>query len=180
VRPFQNQNQNQPNKTQTNKPPNQPSMVVNNAYTVGFGYKLVVWLLAYKDFPMAFSYTVSSCWPPLPPPAPWLCSPSPLKPLLHPQYSSFHYFIPCVLVFKYIQCSFLEFHSHLNHSYNLSNSWLLFFFLRFVYLLYISTLLLSSDIPEEAIRSHYRWLWATMWLLGFELRTFGRAISALT
>jgi hypothetical protein len=47
-------------------------------------------------------------------------------------------------------------------------------------LLYISTLLLSSDTPEEGIRSHYRWLWATMWLLGFELRIFGREVSALT
>jgi hypothetical protein len=28
-------------------------------------------------------------------------------------------------------------------------------------------------------RFHYRWLWATMWLLGFELRTFRRAVSAL-
>ena len=34
--------------------------------------------------------------------------------------------------------------------------------------------------PEEGVRSHYGWLWATMWLLGFELRTFGRAVSALT
>jgi hypothetical protein len=25
----------------------------------------------------------------------------------------------------------------------------------------------------------YKWLWATMWLLGFELRTFGRAVGAL-
>jgi hypothetical protein len=33
--------------------------------------------------------------------------------------------------------------------------------------------------PEEGIRSHYRWLWATMWLLGIELRTSGRAVSAL-
>jgi hypothetical protein len=31
----------------------------------------------------------------------------------------------------------------------------------------------------EGIRSHYRWLWATMWLLGSELRTSGRAASAL-
>jgi hypothetical protein len=46
-------------------------------------------------------------------------------------------------------------------------------------LLYVSTLLLSSDAPEEGIRSHYEWLWATMWLLGFELRTFGRTVSAL-
>ena len=36
-----------------------------------------------------------------------------------------------------------------------------------------------SDIPEEGIRSQYRWLWATMWVLGFELRTSGRAASAL-
>jgi hypothetical protein len=28
--------------------------------------------------------------------------------------------------------------------------------------------------------SHYGWLWATMWLLGFELRTFRRSVSALT
>jgi hypothetical protein len=33
---------------------------------------------------------------------------------------------------------------------------------------------------EEDVRSHYRWLWATMWLLGFELKTFGRAVSVLT
>jgi hypothetical protein len=45
--------------------------------------------------------------------------------------------------------------------------------------MYLSTLSLSSDTPEEGIRPHYRWLWATMWLLGFELRTSGRAVSAL-
>jgi hypothetical protein len=45
--------------------------------------------------------------------------------------------------------------------------------------MYMSTLSLSSDTPEEGIRSHYRWLWATMWLLGIELRTSGRAVSAL-
>jgi len=39
--------------------------------------------------------------------------------------------------------------------------------------------LLSSDTPEEGIRSRYGWLWATMWLLGIELRTFGGAVSAL-
>jgi hypothetical protein len=43
----------------------------------------------------------------------------------------------------------------------------------------MSILLLSSDTPEEGIRSDYRWLWATMWLLGIELRTSRRAISAL-
>ena len=36
--------------------------------------------------------------------------------------------------------------------------------------MYMSTLLLSSDTPEEGVRSHYRWLGATMWLLGIELR----------
>jgi hypothetical protein len=45
--------------------------------------------------------------------------------------------------------------------------------------MYVSTLLLSSDTPEEGIGFHYRWLWATMWLLGFELRNFRRAVSAL-
>jgi len=33
-----------------------------------------------------------------------------------------------------------------------------FFFLRFIYFMYVSTLELSSDTPEEGIRSHYRWL----------------------
>jgi hypothetical protein len=42
------------------------------------------------------------------------------------------------------------------------------FFLRFIYS--SSTLSLSSDTPAEGIRSHYKWLWATMWLLGIELR----------
>jgi len=34
---------------------------------------------------------------------------------------------------------------------------------------------LSSDTPEEGMRSHYRGLWATIWLLETELRTSGRA-----
>jgi hypothetical protein len=33
-------------------------------------------------------------------------------------------------------------------------------------------------MPEGGIRSYYRWLWAAMWLLGFELGTFGRAICS--
>ena len=34
-------------------------------------------------------------------------------------------------------------------------------------------------MPEEGVRSHYRWLYATMWLLGIEVRTSGKAVSAL-
>jgi hypothetical protein len=45
--------------------------------------------------------------------------------------------------------------------------------------MYMRTLQGSSDTPEEGIGSLYRWLWATMWLLGIELRTFGRTVSAL-
>jgi hypothetical protein len=37
----------------------------------------------------------------------------------------------------------------------------------------------SSCTPEESIRSHHRWLWATMWLLRIELGTSGKASSAL-
>ena len=47
------------------------------------------------------------------------------------------------------------------------------FIYLFIYLMYVSTLLLSSDTPEEGIRS------ATMWLLGIELGTSGRAVGAL-
>jgi hypothetical protein len=52
-------------------------------------------------------------------------------------------------------------------------------FKRFIYLLYVSTLQLSSDTPKEGVRFYYGWLWATMWRLGFELMTFGRTVSAL-
>ena len=52
-------------------------------------------------------------------------------------------------------------------------------YILFIYFMYISTTLISSDIPEKGTRSHYRWLWAIMWLLGIELRTSGRAVSAL-
>jgi hypothetical protein len=50
---------------------------------------------------------------------------------------------------------------------------------KFIYLIYVSILSLSSDTPEEGIGAHYRWLWATMWLLGIELRTSGKAVSVL-
>ena len=40
-------------------------------------------------------------------------------------------------------------------------------------LLYVSTLSLASDTPEEGVRPHYGWL------LGFQLRTFRRAVGAL-
>ena len=48
----------------------------------------------------------------------------------------------------------------------------------FVCLIYVSAQLLSSDTPEEGTRSYYRWLWATMWLLGIELGT-SRRVSVL-
>jgi hypothetical protein len=48
-------------------------------------------------------------------------------------------------------------------------------FLKFIYM---STLMKSSDTSRKGIRSHYRWLWATMWLLEIELKTSGRTLSA--
>jgi len=53
----------------------------------------------------------------------------------------------------------------------------LFFFFK-IYFIYMSTLWLS-DRPEKGIGSHYRWLCATMWLLGIKFGTSGRAVSAL-
>jgi hypothetical protein len=32
---------------------------------------------------------------------------------------------------------------------------------------------------KKASDPHYRWLWVTMWLMGIELRTSGRAVSLL-
>jgi hypothetical protein len=49
-----------------------------------------------------------------------------------------------------------------------------------IYFIYVSTLSFSSDTPDEGIQSCYRWLWATMWLLGIELRTSGRAVGGLS
>ena len=50
----------------------------------------------------------------------------------------------------------------------------------FIYYLYEYTVAVS-DTLEEGIRSQYRWFGATMWLLGFELRTSRRAtVSALS
>ena len=68
----------------------------------------------------------------------------------------------------------------------LTNCFLFFFFKLFTLFIFFKDLFifivykyteLSSDTPEEGVRSHYGWLWATMWLLGFELRTFGRAVG---
>ena len=51
---------------------------------------------------------------------------------------------------------------------------------RFTYLLFIQySACMYACRQEESTRSHYRWLRATMWLLRIELRTFGRAGSAL-
>jgi hypothetical protein len=46
-------------------------------------------------------------------------------------------------------------------------------FLKDIYFMYMSTLSLSSDTPEENIKSHYKWL------LGIELRSSAKADSAL-
>jgi hypothetical protein len=44
----------------------------------------------------------------------------------------------------------------------------------------LATLELTSDTPEESVRSHYGCLGATMWLLGFELRTFSQCSYLLS
>jgi len=51
------------------------------------------------------------------------------------------------------------------------------YFFKDLFIIYKYTLSLSSDTPKEGIGSLYRWLWATMWLLGIELITSGRAVG---
>ena len=66
--------------------------------------------------------------------------------------------------------------------FSFSFLFLLYFSIPFfnIYLLYIHySVCLYACRPEECTRPHYRWLWATMWLPGIELRTFGRAGNAL-
>jgi hypothetical protein len=60
-------------------------------------------------------------------------------------------------------------------------SHLLFCFLfKKIYLFYVCEYTVAAfRHTEKGIRSHYRWLWATMWLLGIKLRTSGRAVGAL-
>jgi hypothetical protein len=48
-----------------------------------------------------------------------------------------------------------------------------------LFYVYECSICMYTLMSEEDIRSHYRWLWATMWLLGIELPTSGRAASAL-
>jgi hypothetical protein len=48
-------------------------------------------------------------------------------------------------------------------------------FFKFIYVCEYSAL--SSDTPAEDIIFHCRWLWATMWLLGIELRNPGKEQS---
>ena len=50
------------------------------------------------------------------------------------------------------------------------------------YLFIVWTFYLHADLHARRgyqHQIHYRWLWATMWLLGIELRTSRRAVSAL-
>ena len=48
---------------------------------------------------------------------------------------------------------------------------------RFIlFYVYQCSVCMCTCVPEEGTRSHYRWLRATMWLIGIELRTSGRAV----
>ena len=49
---------------------------------------------------------------------------------------------------------------------------------RFIYFMGVHCHCLQTP-QKRASDPIYRWLWATMWMLGFELRTSGRALSAL-
>jgi len=57
------------------------------------------------------------------------------------------------------------------------------FFCKFLFFFFFNLLHTHTHtptcMPEKGIRSQDRWLWATMWLLGIELRTSGRADSVL-
>ena len=84
--------------------------------------------------------------------------------------SSSHFIFSCNLLSKNAYWLRFSFFSFLPFFLSLS------LFLSFIY---ISTLMLSSETPEEGFGSHYRWLWATIWLLEIEPRATGRAASAL-
>jgi hypothetical protein len=55
----------------------------------------------------------------------------------------------------------------------------LFYYYLILFYGYECSICMYTNIPEEGLRSRYRWLWATMWLLGIELMISGKAASAL-
>ena len=71
----------------------------------------------------------------------------------------------------------------LNNNNNDNNIVIIIIIIIIILKIYLSCIQCSACMyacrPEEGIRTHYRWLGATMWLLEIELRTSGRAVSAL-
>ena len=53
------------------------------------------------------------------------------------------------------------------------------FLVLLIFFIWVHCSCLQTHTSRVCIRSHYRWLWSTMWLLGIELRTYVRAVSAL-
>ena len=60
--------------------------------------------------------------------------------------------------------------------FHLINTAVLFYFILFYVILFY---FMYACRPEDGIRFCYRWLLATMWLLGIELKTSRRAASVL-
>ena len=56
---------------------------------------------------------------------------------------------------------------------------ILSFFYLYLFIIYPMVCLHVFLQTEVGTRSYYRWLWATIWLLGIELRTSRRAVNAL-
>jgi hypothetical protein len=65
------------------------------------------------------------------------------------------------------------------HTYINTHTFPTHILLRVIYLFYVWVFCMYTYMPENGIRSHYRWLWVTVWLLGNKLKTSGRADSAL-
>ena len=59
------------------------------------------------------------------------------------------------------------------------NSFYFYFLMTYLFHVYECPICMYTYTPEEGIGSHYRWLWATMWLLRIELRSSGRTVRAL-
>ena len=57
------------------------------------------------------------------------------------------------------------------------DDFIVFFIIIFFYVWVLCCI--CTDMPEEGIRAPYRSLWTTKWLMEIELRTSGRAASAL-
>jgi hypothetical protein len=84
----------------------------------------------------------------------------------------------CRTDLKVFSCAFMSFKTD-NEGWPILSAFSLLKQKLFHFYVNMCSTCICTCMPEKGTGSHYRWLSATMWLLGIELRTSGRLVSAL-